>query len=72
MVLRTPINDGVAVRVGGGELSVQVVTGTKIIGFRRAGYPYLRRRDLVDVRGRRWDLLDYARPYVADVLTPAV
>ena len=71
-MLRTPINNSVRLRVGGRELSVQVVTGTEIIGFRRAGYPYLQRRDLVDVRGLRCDLLDYPRPYVADVVTPAV
>jgi hypothetical protein len=71
-VLRTPINNSVPLRVGGRELSVQVVTGTKIMGFRRAGYPYLQRSDMVEVRGRRCDLLDYARAYVADVVTPAV
>jgi hypothetical protein len=48
-----------------------VVTHTRIIGFRRAGHPYLQRRDLVDVRGRRCDLPDYHRAYVADVVTPA-
>jgi hypothetical protein len=71
-VHRTPINNGVPLRVGRRELSVQVVTGTEIIGFRRAGYPYLQRRDLVDVRGRRCDLEGFERVYVADVVTPAV
>jgi hypothetical protein len=70
-VLRTPSTSAVPLRVGGRELYPVVVTNTKIIGFRRAGYPYLQRRDLVDVRGRRCDLLDYARAYVADVVTPA-
>jgi hypothetical protein len=70
-VLRTPIADGVPLRVGGRELSVNVVTDTDIIGFRRAGHPYLQRRDLVDVRGRRCDLPDYDQAYVADVVRPA-
>jgi hypothetical protein len=70
-VLRTPINSGVPLRVGRRELSVQVVTGTEIIGFRRAGYPYLQRRDRVDVRGRRCDLGSFARVYVADAVAPA-
>jgi hypothetical protein len=70
-VQRTPINNGVPLRVGGRELSVQVVAGTEIIGFRRAGYPYLQRRDLVDVRGRRCDLEGFDRVYAADVVAPA-
>jgi hypothetical protein len=70
-VLRTPINNGVPLRVGSSELSVQIVTGTEIIGFRRAGYPYLQRRDLVDVRGRRCDLGGFERVYVADIVAPA-
>jgi hypothetical protein len=70
-VQRTPINNSVPLRVGRRELSIQVVAGTEIIGFRRAGYPYLQRRDLVDVRGRRCDLLDFHRVYVADVVAPA-
>jgi hypothetical protein len=70
-VQRTPINNGVPLRVGRRELSVHVVAGTEIIGFRRAGYPYLQRRDLVDVRGRRCDLEGFERVYVTDVVTPA-
>jgi hypothetical protein len=70
-VLRTPTSDGVRLRVGGRELSANVVTSTEIIGFRRARHPYLQRRDLVDVRGRRCNLPDYERAYVADVVTPA-
>jgi hypothetical protein len=48
-----------------------VVTSTEIIGFRRAGHPYLQRRDLLDVRGRRCDLPNEDRAYVADVVRPA-
>jgi hypothetical protein len=57
--------------VDGRRLSTNVVTNTEIVGFRRAGQPYLQRRDLVDVRGRRCDLPDYHRAYVPDVVTPA-
>jgi hypothetical protein len=70
-VLRTPTSDGVSLLVDGQRLSTNVVADTEIIGFRRAGHPYLQRRDLVDVRGRRCDLPDYHRAYVADVVTPA-
>lgn len=70
-VLRTPTHSTVRLRVGGRELSVNVVTGTQIVGFRRAGHPYLQRRDLVAVRGRRCDLPDWDRAYVADVVSPA-
>jgi hypothetical protein len=70
-VLRTPSTSAVPLRVSGRELSPVVVTNTEIIGFRRAGYPYLQRRDLVEVRGRRCDLPDYHRAFVADVVTPA-
>jgi hypothetical protein len=57
--------------VDGRDLFANVVPSTEIIGFRRAGHPYLQRRDLVDVRGRRCDLPDYDRAHVADVVTPA-
>jgi hypothetical protein len=70
-VLRTPTSNVVPLRVGRRELSAYVVTSTEIIGFRRAGYPYLQRRDLVDVRGRRCDLEGFERVYVTDVVTPA-
>jgi hypothetical protein len=70
-VLRTPTHSVVRVGVGGRELSVNVVTGTKIVGFRRAGHPYLQRRDLVEVHARRCDLPDWARAYVADDVRPA-
>jgi hypothetical protein len=53
------------------QQSVNVVTNAEIVGFRRAGYAYLQRRDLVDVRGRRCDLPDHDRAYVADLVTPA-
>jgi hypothetical protein len=70
-VLQTPLTDGVRVGRRGRRTSVSVVATTKIVGFRRAGYAYLQRRDLVEVRGRRCDLVDSARAYVADVIAPA-
>jgi hypothetical protein len=70
-VLRTPRTDVVPLQVDGRQLSASVVTNTRIIGFRRAGHAYLQRRDLVNVRGRRCDLPDWDRAYVADVVTPA-
>jgi hypothetical protein len=70
-VLHTPTTNAIPMRVGGRELSPHVVTSTEIVGFRRAGHPYLQRRDLVDVRGRRCDVLDFHRLYVVDVVTPA-
>ena len=48
-----------------------MVTNTEIVGFRRAGHPYLQRRDLVDVRGRRCAFEEHSRAHVADVVTPA-
>jgi hypothetical protein len=70
-VLRTPTTDGVSLLVDGRRRSVNVVTNTEIVGFRRAGHPYLQRRDLVDVRGRRCAFQEDARAHVADVVTPA-
>jgi hypothetical protein len=70
-VLRTPLNEAVPLGRGGRSTSVHVVATTKIIGFRRAGYAYLQRRDLVTVSGRRCDLPDSGRAYVADVIAPA-
>jgi hypothetical protein len=70
-VLETPTTDGVSLGTGGRRASVSVVATTRVIGFRRAGYAYLQRRDLVEVRGRRCDLPDSGRAYVADVIAPA-
>jgi hypothetical protein len=70
-VLRTPTSNSVPLSVGGRELSVNVVTTTRIVGFRRAGHPYLQRRDLVDVRGRRCAFQEDSRAHVAEVVTPA-
>lgn len=70
-VLRTPTTDGVSLLAGGHRLSLNVVSTTRITGFLRAGHPYLQRRDLVDVRGRRCNLPDHYRAHVADVVKPA-
>jgi hypothetical protein len=70
-VVRTPTSSVVPLQIDGRRLPASVVTSTDIIGFRRAGHPYLQRRDLVMVRGRRCDLPAYDRAYVADVVTPA-
>jgi hypothetical protein len=70
-VLHTPTSDGVSLLVDGHRMSTNVVTSTRIRGFRRAGHPYLQRRDLVGVRGRRSAFLEDPRAYVADLITPA-
>jgi hypothetical protein len=70
-VLRTPLTDGVSLASAGRKLSVTVVPNTRIVGFRRAGYAYLQRRDLVEVVGRRCDLPDSEDAYLADVIAPA-
>jgi hypothetical protein len=69
-VLRTPTSNVVPLLVDGQRMSASVVTSTEIVGFRRAGHPFLQRRDLVDIRGRRCDLPEYDRAYVADVVRP--
>jgi hypothetical protein len=71
VVARTPTTNDVAVRIDGREIVPRVHLETRIVGFRRAGEPYLQRGDFVRIRGRRCEVPESENGLVVDSIRPA-